>query len=168
MCRRALRGRRARCDSHPEDSTCGGGGITLKEGASSEMIRVKRAYDEATAGDGARYLVDRLWPRGVKKTDLRLEGWLKDLAPSDPLRRWFGHDPEKWGEFQRRYFAELDGRSEALAALEDAIRQGTVTLVYAAHDPSHNNAVALKEYLARHRGKRLDGRPVRRGGTRHA
>ncbi|MBZ5584035.1 MAG: DUF488 domain-containing protein [Acidobacteriia bacterium] len=117
------------------------------------MIRLKRAYEHAGPDDGVRYLVERLWPRGVKKTELRLDGWLKDAAPSDALRRWFAHDPKKWDEFQRRYYAELDSRPETLQPIHAAARHGRVTLVYSAHDTEHNNAVALKQYLERHAGK---------------
>jgi uncharacterized protein YeaO (DUF488 family) len=111
------------------------------------VIKVKRTYDPPESGDGARFLVDRLWPRGVKKEDLQLDAWLKDVARSDKLRRWFGHDPAKWEEFQRRYFAELDGKAQALRPIQDAARQGNVTLLYSARDMEHNNAVALRAYL---------------------
>ncbi len=111
------------------------------------MIRLKRAYDPPAGEDGARLLVDRIWPRGVKKEDLQIRAWLKDVAPSDELRKWFGHDPKKWPEFQERYFAELDAKPEALAPLRDAVGEGDVTLVYGAKDTEHNNAVALKAYL---------------------
>ncbi len=113
------------------------------------MIRLKRAYDAAAAKDGARFLVERLWPRGVKKADLMLDEWLKDAAPSDGLRRWFTHDPEKWEEFRRRYFAELEERPEAWKRIAGAARRGRVTLIYSAHDTEHNNAVALKEFVER-------------------
>ncbi len=116
------------------------------------MIQLKRAYVEASPKDGVRFLVERLWPRGVKKTDLRIDDWLKDAAPGDALRRWFAHDPKKWDEFQRLYFAELDSRPEALAPIQAAARHGRVTLVYSAHDTEHNNAVALKDYIERHSG----------------
>jgi len=118
------------------------------------MIHLKRARDEAESGDGARYLVDRLWPRGVTKASLPLEGWVKEVAPSDALRRWFQHDPAKWDEFRRRYFAELDKNPDAWKPLAEAARAGPVTLIYSAHDPEHNNAVALAEYLAKHAGRR--------------
>jgi uncharacterized protein YeaO (DUF488 family) len=111
------------------------------------MIHVKRVYDTAESNDGAQYLVDRIWPRGIKKEVLRLTDWLKDLAPSDGLRRWFGHDPAKWDEFQRRYFAELDRNRKAWQPLLEAARRGNVTLLYGARDTEHNNAVALKAYL---------------------
>jgi uncharacterized protein YeaO (DUF488 family) len=115
-----------------------------------EMFRVKRVYEEAASGDGARCLVDRLWPRGVAKVSLRIDGWLKEAAPGDTLRRWFNHDPARWHEFRRRYFAELDAKPEAWAPLLDAAKKGPVTLVYSAHDEEHNNAVALAEYLSTH------------------
>lgn len=111
------------------------------------MLALKRAYDEAAPDDGVRFLVERLWPRGIRKTELRIDAWLKDAAPSDSLRRWFAHDPKKWAEFQRRYFAELDTRPESYQQLLSAARHGRVTLIYSAHDTQHNNAVALKEYL---------------------
>ncbi len=111
------------------------------------MIRVKRVYEPAQTREVVRFLVDRLWPRGVKRDALRLTGWLKDVAPSDSLRRWFGHDPEKWEEFRRRYFAELDRKAEAWCSLLEAARVGPLTLLFGARDLRHNNAVALKEYL---------------------
>ena len=113
------------------------------------MFKLKRAYNDPEASDGLRYLVDRIWPRGVKKDALKLDGWIKDVAPSSELRRWFGHDPQKWAEFRKRYFAELDKKPEAWRPLLDAGRKGTVTLVYSAQDSQHNNAVALAEYLRR-------------------
>ncbi len=113
------------------------------------MIKVKRAYEPAVRGDGKRFLVDRLWPRGVTKDALRGQAWLKDVAPSDALRRWFGHDPARWDEFQRRYFAELDAQPEAWWPLLEAARRGTITLLFGARDIEHNNAVALKAYLER-------------------
>ena len=112
------------------------------------MIKLKRAYDSASKDDGIRFLVERLWPRGVHKTALRLDAWLKDVAPSTELRRWFSHDPSKWREFQRRYSAELNAKPEALEPILDANRRGHVTLVYSSHDKEHNNAVALAAYLA--------------------
>ncbi len=119
------------------------------------MIRLKRAYEAAAAGDGTRFLVERLWPRGVAKAALRLDGWLKDLAPSPALRTWYGHDVKKWAEFRRRYVAELEANAEALRPLAHAARAGTVTLVFAARDPDHCSALVLKEFIERvvHRGK---------------
>lgn len=111
------------------------------------MIRLKRAYDSPAEEDGTRFLVDRLWPRGIKKEDLRIDGWLREVAPSDDLRKWFGHDSDSWEEFRERYFKELDKKQEALEPIREAARQGDVTLVFAAKDIEHNNAVALKAYL---------------------
>jgi uncharacterized protein YeaO (DUF488 family) len=111
------------------------------------MIRLKRAYDPPEPDDGARFLVDRLWPWGISKEALRLDGWLKDVAPSDALRRWFGHEPAKWEEFRRRYLAELDSEPESWRPLLQAARRGNVTLLYSARNTEHNNAVALKSYL---------------------
>jgi uncharacterized protein YeaO (DUF488 family) len=111
------------------------------------MIQVKRAYDPVERGDGTRFLVDRLWPRGVAKEALRQNGWLKDVAPSNELCKWFGHDPARWDEFQRHYFAELDAEPEAWQPILKVARRGNVTLLYGARDTEHNNAVALKEYL---------------------
>lgn len=110
-------------------------------------LRLKRAYAPADPADGTRVLVDRLWPRGVSKAEAALDHWLKEIAPSDELRHWFGHDPARWEEFRERYAAELDRHPEPLAQLRELARAGTVTLVYAAHDEAHNNAVALRERL---------------------
>jgi uncharacterized protein YeaO (DUF488 family) len=116
------------------------------------MLSVKRVYDPPAHADGARFLVERLWPRGMKKEALAMKAWLKDVAPSDALRRWFAHDPAKWDEFRRRYFAELKGREDALRPILEASAHGNVTLLYSAHDTEHNNALALKEYVERIRG----------------
>ena len=113
------------------------------------MIKLKRAYQPATGDDGARFLVERLWPRGVRKTRLKLEGWLKDVAPSADLRKWFSHDPKKWPEFQQRYFTELRAHRAAWRPLLTAARRGRVTFVYASHDAARNGAVALKAFLDR-------------------
>lgn len=113
------------------------------------MIQLKRAYDPATPGDGTRYLVDRLWPRGVKKEELHADEWVKEVAPSTELRQWFGHDPDKWPEFQKRYTAELDKNPAGWRPIADAARKGRVTLVYSAKDEEHNDAVVLKAYLER-------------------
>ncbi len=118
------------------------------------MIKVKRVYEPPSPADGARFLVERLWARGLTREALPLDGWLKDVAPSAELRRWFAHDPAKWSTFRRRYFAELDARPEAWRPLREAARRGTVTLLYSARDETHNSAVALKEYLARKTGGR--------------
>lgn len=110
-------------------------------------LRLKRIYDESADVDGYRVLVDRLWPRGVSKEDARLDDWLKELAPSDELRRWFDHDPDKWDEFKRRYFDELDQNEAASALLQRLEDNEAITLLYAAKDEKHNNAVALREWL---------------------
>ncbi|MFO7177707.1 MAG: DUF488 domain-containing protein [Pseudomonadota bacterium] len=110
-------------------------------------LRVKRVYDPPSPSDGYRILVDRVWPRGLSKEAIRLDRWCKDVAPSTSLRKWFGHDPEKWAAFQERYFAELDAHPEALEELVEACRGTTVTLLFGAKDAEHNNAVALKTYL---------------------
>lgn len=114
-------------------------------------IRLKRAYDPPAASDGTRILVDRLWPRGLRKADAAIDHWEKEVAPSDELRRWFGHDPARWDEFRRRYRAELAGNAAAVADLRARIGKGPATLVYSARDEAHNQAVVLKELL--------DGRP---------
>ncbi len=111
------------------------------------MLLVKRVYEPTESEDGTRFLVERLWPRGMKKESLHMEAWLKEVAPSNDLRRWFGHDPEKWDEFRQRYFAELDGKPETWRSIIEAARRGDVTLLYSSHDTEHNNAVALQAYL---------------------
>jgi uncharacterized protein YeaO (DUF488 family) len=121
-------------------------------------VKLKRAYDVPARSDGRRVLVDRLWPRGISKDKLLLDDWLKDVAPSAGLRKWFGHDPEKWSEFRKRYFRELDERSDVIQRLLARGRGGTLTLVFAAKDVHHNDAVALKEYLEWHAGKQASAR----------
>lgn len=110
-------------------------------------VRLKRAYEPVGADDGLRVLVDRLWPRGVSKDAARIDLWMKDLAPSASLRKWFGHDPAKWEGFLERYFRELDANPDAVEELRRHIARGPVTLVYGARDREHNQAVALMEYL---------------------
>ena len=117
------------------------------------MIGLKRVYDRKDSTDGVRYLVERLWPRGVKKAELDLDDWLKDVAPSTELRKWFSHDPGKWAQFRHKYFAELDRAPEVCEPIRQAARKGTVTLLYSSHDAEHNNAVALKEYIEDSRSK---------------
>jgi uncharacterized protein YeaO (DUF488 family) len=113
------------------------------------MIRIKRIYDRPDPSDGVRILVDRLWPRGTSKAAARIDGWRKDLAPTDALRKWFNHDPRKWEEFRVRYRNELDaaGKMDELKALGERAITKTVTLLYAAHDEAHNNAVVLKKMI---------------------
>ena len=111
------------------------------------MIKLKRVYEAPSSGDGKRILIDRLWPRGVKKDDARIDAWMKDVAPSDGLRKWFGHDPEKWGEFKARFFTELNNKKDLVDQLAGMARKGRVTLVYGSKEERFNNAAALKEYL---------------------
>jgi uncharacterized protein YeaO (DUF488 family) len=111
------------------------------------MISIKRAYEPRARNDGRRILVERLWPRGMKKEALEADAWLKEVAPSTALRKWFGHRVERWNEFRRRYMKELDANPDAWAPLLEASRHGTVTLLYSAHDLEHNGAVVLGEYL---------------------
>lgn len=114
---------------------------------SARAIHVKRVYEPASLKDGERFLVERLWPRGVAKKSLRLSDWLKEVGPSTSLRRWFSHDAEKWTAFRRRYFLELDHNPDAWSPILKAARKGPVTLIFSSRDLLHNNAVALKEYL---------------------
>ena len=111
-------------------------------------LRCKRVYDPATEDDGFRILVDRLWPRGLSKEKASVDLWLKDVAPSDQLRRWFAHDPAKWSEFRSRYRRELEEQTAALDEIRRHVKSGTVTLVYSARDENHNNAIALSELLS--------------------
>ena len=111
------------------------------------MIQLKRVYEKPQSQDGTRFLVERLWPRGRRKADVPMDGWQKDVAPSDRLRKWFSHDPEKWTEFRHRYTAELDQNPQAWEPILQAAKHGTVTLLYSSQDTEHNNAVALKFYL---------------------
>jgi uncharacterized protein YeaO (DUF488 family) len=113
------------------------------------MIKLKRAYEAAAPGDGLRILVERLWPRGVRKQDAKIDLWLKGLAPSTELRQWYGHDPVRWPAFRKRYRAELKGQGDLLALLQHVAQERTITFVYAASDEEHNSAVALKEFLER-------------------
>jgi uncharacterized protein YeaO (DUF488 family) len=111
------------------------------------MIWIKRVYDPPAKEDGSRFLVERLWPRGMKKETLHMAAWCKEVAPSNELRRWFSHDPAKWKEFQRRYRGELAGNRAACQPLLDAAEHGDITLLYSAHDTEHNNALVLKSCL---------------------
>jgi uncharacterized protein YeaO (DUF488 family) len=114
------------------------------------MIRISRVYEPAEAGEGSRFFVERLWPRGIKKEALHADAWLKEVAPSPALRAWFGHDPEKWDEFTVRYRDELDAHPEAWQPLLEAARQGDLTLLYSARETQRNSAVLLKQYLEEH------------------
>ena len=112
-------------------------------------VRLKRAYDPAEPEDGTRILVDRLWPRGLSRGEAKVDHWLKDVAPSPQLRKWFGHDPTKWKEFEGRYWKELQREKQSVDLLRRKAKHGTVTLVYAARDEEHNGALALKQFLER-------------------
>ncbi|MDJ0270533.1 MAG: DUF488 family protein [Aigarchaeota archaeon] len=119
------------------------------------VFRVKRVYDVPSSGDGFRVLVDRLWPRGLDRGRARVDLWMREVAPSDELRRWFGHDASKWEEFRRRYFEELGEKDELVNAILELEKwMGVVTLLFSARDLEHNNAVVLMEYLIRLRGGR--------------
>lgn len=111
-------------------------------------VQIKRVYEPAEKADGFRVLVDRVWPRGVSKEHAAADLWLKEIGPSTALRKWFNHEPEKWDEFKRRYYAELDANPEPVTQLRDAIKKGPVTLIYSSHNETYNQAVALKAYLA--------------------
>jgi uncharacterized protein YeaO (DUF488 family) len=115
-------------------------------------VRLKRASDAPESGDGRRLLVDRLWPRGVSKSDAAIDEWVKEIAPSTELRKWFGHDPARWDEFRRRYAEEIRGHAELLGHLRELAREGPVTLVYSARDEVHNDAVVLRQMIL--------GRPI--------
>jgi uncharacterized protein YeaO (DUF488 family) len=122
----------------------------LAEGAGEEatsMIRIKRTYEPPARGDGRRILVERLWPRGMKKEALAADAWIKEVAPSTKLRKWFDHREERWEEFRRRYRQELNANSDAWKGILDASRRRTVTLLYSAHDTLHNGALVLRDYL---------------------
>jgi uncharacterized protein YeaO (DUF488 family) len=111
------------------------------------MLKLKRVYESPKRDDGVRFLVERLWPRGVKKDDLKMKAWLKDVSPSPDLRKWYSHDVEKWEEFQKRYRKELKTDSDAWQPILDAAKNGNVTLLYSAKDVEHNSALVLKEFL---------------------
>ena len=119
------------------------------------MITIKRAYDPPSSSDGTRVLVDRLWPRGVSKEELNLDMWIKEVAPSATLRKWFSHDPERWKEFQRRYIDELKDNEQAWKPIAKAAHEHHVTLVFGSRDVEHNNAVVLQKFLSTH-GKTVD------------
>ena len=118
-----------------------------------KRIKLKRAYDEPSDKDGSRILVDRIWPRGISKDNIQIDDWLKDIAPSTKLRKWFGHDPEKWNEFKKRYFQELTNKQEIVDTIRNRMKNRHVTLVYSAKEQEFNNATALKEYIENHSNK---------------
>jgi uncharacterized protein YeaO (DUF488 family) len=131
------------------------------------MIQIKRVYEPAGRGDGARFLVERLWPRGMKKTTLKIDGWLREAAPSTSLRKWFGHDPKRWAEFRERYLRELESNPAACEPLLEAARKKTVTLLYSAHDTQHNGALVLKEFLEDRLGRQTAGGSKAQGKSTH-
>jgi uncharacterized protein YeaO (DUF488 family) len=126
----------------------------MKAAHDKGYIRIKRVYDSPSRGDGRRVLVDRLWPRGLSKKAARVDEWFKDLAPSGPLRKWFGHDPSRWAEFQRRYKHELDARHASVDVLRALAVKKSLTLLYGARDEAHNNAVVLLNYLTRRKPRK--------------
>jgi uncharacterized protein YeaO (DUF488 family) len=113
------------------------------------MIKIKRAYDEVSLDDGERILVDRLWPRGIKKDGAKIDEWIKDIAPSNELRKWFAHDPSKWKEFKRRYMEELKDQSNLIEILINRAKRGNITLIFSARDTEHNNAAVLSELISK-------------------
>ena len=119
----------------------------MNERITTVKVKLKRAYEKPASDDGARILIDRLWPRGVKKADAAIDEWMKDIAPSTVLRKWFGHDPARWHEFRRRYMEELHQHPEQLNRLRALAQQGPITLVYSAHDEAHNDAIVLRDLL---------------------
>ena len=119
----------------------------MSRNVAADHVNLKRVYELPAADDGTRILVDRLWPRGVKKADAAIDEWMKEIAPSTELRKWFGHDPKRWPEFQRRYASEIRQHPEPFERLRALARHGRITLVFAAHDEAHNDAVVLKKLL---------------------
>jgi uncharacterized protein YeaO (DUF488 family) len=111
------------------------------------MLKIKRVYDPPSPNDGKRILIDRLWPRGLKKEDAKVDVWIKEVAPSTQLRMWYGHDPKKWVEFKRRFFSELHRRQDLVEGIVNASRKGTVTLLFGSKEERFNNAVAIKEFV---------------------
>jgi uncharacterized protein YeaO (DUF488 family) len=130
------------------------------------MVKLKRAYEPSARSDGTRVLVERLWPRGLTKSALHVDAWLRDVGPSTGLRQWFRHDPRKWGTFRARYFRELDAKPDTWRPIVDAARRHTVTLVFSSHDTEHNNAVALRDYVNAKMGRRHGARDRTAAGPR--
>ena len=128
--------------------------MTMTHELPASHLRLKRAYEPAASEDGVRVLVDRLWPRGLRKADAAIDRWMKDVAPSTRLRQWFGHDPERWPEFHRRYTRELRQQAGAVDELRDLALRGPVTLVFAAHDEAHNQAIVLRDALLQPRNSK--------------
>ena len=121
----------------------------MKNKIPTDNVRLKRAYEPPATGDGTRILIDRLWPRGITKKRAAIDQWMKDIAPSTGLRKWFSHDPARWDEFRRRYAQEVHKNSDLLEQLRSLAQRGPITLVYSAHDEKHNDAVELRELILR-------------------
>jgi uncharacterized protein YeaO (DUF488 family) len=119
----------------------------MSKGIAAKSVRLKRAYEPRAAGDGTRILIDRLWPRGVSKADAAIDQWMKDIAPSAELRKWFGHEPARWKEFRRRYAEEVRRNAGLFSQLRTLARAGPITLVYAARDEAHNDAIVLRDLI---------------------
>jgi uncharacterized protein YeaO (DUF488 family) len=119
----------------------------MSQRISADHIRLKRAYEAPAPDDGTRILIDRLWPRGVKKVDAAIDEWMKEIAPSTELRKWFGHDPGRWEEFRRRYQAEIRQHTDEFDRLRTLVQRGRITLVFSARDEAHNDAMVLKDLL---------------------
>jgi uncharacterized protein YeaO (DUF488 family) len=126
----------------------------MNQRITADHVKLKRAHEPVAADDGTRVLIDRLWPRGVKKADAAIDHWVRDIAPSTTLRKWFGHDPDRWAEFRRRYAAEAHQHPEQLNRLRALARHGPITLVFSAHDEVHNDAIALRNFLLGRETKR--------------
>jgi uncharacterized protein YeaO (DUF488 family) len=126
----------------------------MRKRITADSVKLKRAYEPSAADDGTRILIDRLWPRGVRKADAAIDQWIKDIAPSTALRKWFDHDPARWQEFRRRYAVEIHEHPEQISRLRALARQGPITLVFSAHDEVHNDAVALRDFLLKRQRKR--------------
>lgn len=131
----------------PARSNGKGRGLTMSRKSTADRVRIKRAYEPPTSEDGTRVLIDRLWPRGVMKANAAIDEWMKAIAPSTELRKWFGHSPERWPEFRRRYRSEIRQHPAELQRLRELAQDGPITLVYAAHDDAHNDAVVLRDLL---------------------
>jgi uncharacterized protein YeaO (DUF488 family) len=137
--------------------------MTMTHELAASHVRLKRVYEPAAPDDGVRVLVDRLWPRGLRKADAAIDRWMKDIAPSTELRRWFGHDPKRWPAFHRRYSQELLQQAVAIDELRELARDGQVTLVFAAHDEAHNDAVVLRDALLQPRNSKGSAQAGARG-----
>jgi uncharacterized protein YeaO (DUF488 family) len=139
--------------------------MTMTHELPASRVQLKRAYEPAAPEDGVRVLVDRLWPRGLRKADAAIDRWMKDIAPSTQLRQWFGHDPERWPEFRRRYTRELQQQAMAVDELRELARGGRVTLVFAAHDEAHNDAIVLRDALLQRKNSKGSAQAGMRGTT---